>query len=72
MHAVHVAEREMIVANRGERDFGEALQRCSAPWALNRELRITLASIFDLRAVMIVGANVREVAVLIAGIDDRK
>src|SRR5580700_7298420 len=72
VHAVHVAEGEMIVANRGEGNFGEALQQMLSQRALNRQQGIAIAVIFDLGTVMIVGAYMREIAVLISGIHDEK
>src|SRR5580698_7693430 len=72
MHAIHVAERKMIVTNRGERNFGEALQQMLSQRALNREQGIAIAVILHLGAVMIVGPNVGEVALLISGIHDEE
>ena len=67
-----VAERKMIVADRLERHGREALQDAQRLRPLDRELRIALARIFNLRARAIVRANMLEVLILIARVDAQK
>ena len=72
VHAVYFPEYKIIVADGFERHGRETLQDAQRLRSLDRELRIALARVFDLRARAIVRANMLEVLILIARVDAQK
>src|SRR6185312_1029554 len=64
-----LAEREMIIANRGDRHRCKRLQNLKRARTLNRKLRISRTGVLDVSAVRIGVDNVGEIAVLIRVVD---
>jgi len=69
INAADFAKSEMIVADGLERNGGEVLQDLLGARALDRELRIARTGVFDFGVKLVVGDDVVEIRVLIAGID---
>src|SRR6185437_3113418 len=64
-----LAEREMIIANRGDRHRCKRLQNLKRARTLNRKLRISRTGVLDVRAVTIVLIDVCEIADMIRVVD---
>src|SRR5579864_8819322 len=69
INAANLAKGEMIVADRFKWNRSELLQDFLCARTLDRELRITRAGIFDRRVELVVGDDMVEISVLIAGVN---
>ena len=69
IHAADFAKSEMIVADGLERNGGEALQDLLGARAFGSPVANSAAGVFDFGVKLVVGDDVVEISVLIAGID---